>query len=188
MVLTAHPGALLRVRGSGGPVDGHRRGDVSHRAYHHQVDISNEHFERINFGLAKGASVTLAIYLAIKIVALALEDEWHYLATGWGAWYLFEIIGFVVLPCALFAVAYRERNLVLARTAAVITVLGIVLNRFNATFIVFNYQLPASERYVPSWMEIWVTVAFITFAVVVFRWIANRMPIMYEHPDWRGQH
>ena len=163
-------------------------GMFSHRAYHHQVDISRQHFENINFGLAKGASVTLGIYLAIKIVALALEDEWHYLASGWGAWYLFEVIGFFLVPCLLFAVGYRERKLVLVRTAAVITVLGIVLNRFNATFIVFNYQLPASQRYVPSWMEVWVTVAFITFAVVVFRWIANRMPIMYEHPDWRGQH
>ncbi len=52
----------------------------------------------------------------------------------------------------------------------------------------FNWNLPADQRYVPSWMEVWVTVAFITFAVVVFRWIANRMPIMYEHPDWKGAH
>jgi Ni/Fe-hydrogenase subunit HybB-like protein len=163
-------------------------GMFSHRAYHHQVDISNEHFERINFGLAKGASVTLAIYLAIKTIALAIENKWHYLASGWGAWYLVEILGFVLVPCLLFAVAYRERKLVLVRTAAVITVIGIILNRFNATFIAFNYNLPADQRYVPSWMEVWVTVAFITFAVVVFRWIANRMPIMYEHPDWRGQH
>lgn len=163
-------------------------GMFSHRAFHHQVDISNEHFERINFGLAKGASVTLAIYVAVKIIALAIENEWHYLATGWGAWYLLEVIGFALLPCLLFAVAYRERRLVLVRTAAIITVLGIILNRFNATFIAFNYNLPADQRYVPSWMEVWVTVAFITFAVVVFRWIANRMPIMYEHPDWRGQH
>jgi Ni/Fe-hydrogenase subunit HybB-like protein len=74
------------------------------------------------------------------------------------------------------------------RTAAVITVLGIVLNRFNVTFIAFNWNVPAGQRYVPSWMEIWVTVAFITFAVVAFRWIANRMPIMYEHPDWKGAH
>ena len=48
--------------------------------------------------------------------------------------------------------------------------------------------VPAGERYVPTWMEICVTVAFITFAVVAFRWIANRMPIMYEHPDWKGVH
>jgi Ni/Fe-hydrogenase subunit HybB-like protein len=88
----------------------------------------------------------------------------------------------------LFAVAYRERNLVIVRTAAIITVLGIMLNRFNAVFVAFNWNLPAGEHYIPSWMEIWVTVAFITFAVVVFRWIANRMPVMYEHPDWKGYH
>jgi Ni/Fe-hydrogenase subunit HybB-like protein len=63
-----------------------------------------------------------------------------------------------------------------------------MLNRFNITFIAFNWNLPPDQRYVPSWMEVWVTVAFITFAVVAFRVIANHMPIMYEHPEWRGQH
>jgi Ni/Fe-hydrogenase subunit HybB-like protein len=163
-------------------------GMFSHRAFHHQVQISQEQFENINIGLAKAASVTLGIYFAIKLVALTLEDEWHLLGTGWGAWFLVELIGFVLLPCVLFAVAYRERRLLLVRAAAVITVIGVVLNRFNITFIAFNWNLPQGQRYVPSWMEIWVTVAFITFAVVVFRWIATRMPIMYEHPDWKGAH
>jgi Ni/Fe-hydrogenase subunit HybB-like protein len=163
-------------------------GMISHRAFHHQVQITPEQFEAINLGLAKGAAVTLAVYLGIKTVALALEDEWHLLGTGWGLWYLVEIVGFVLVPCLMFAAAYRERRLVLARTAAVITVIGIVLNRFNVTFIAFNWRVPAELRYVPSWMEIWVTVAFITLAVVAFRWIANRMPIMYEHPDWKGAH
>ena len=163
-------------------------GMISHRAFHHQVQISQEQFENINIGLAKAASVTLGIYFAIKIVALTLEDEWHLLGTGWGAWFLVELIGFVLLPCMLFAVAYRERRLLLVRAAAVITVVGVVLNRFNITFIAFNWKLQPGQRYVPTWMEIWVTVAFITFAVVVFRWIATRMPIMYEHPDWKGAH
>jgi Ni/Fe-hydrogenase subunit HybB-like protein len=163
-------------------------GMISHRAFHHQVQITAKQFEDINLGLAKGAAVTLAVYFAIKTVALALEDEWHLLGTGWGLWYLVEVVGFVLLPCLLFSVAYRERRLALARVAAVVTVVGIMLNRFNVTFIAFNWRIPAELRYVPSWMEIWVTVAFITFAVVVFRWIANRMPIMYEHPDWKGAH
>jgi Ni/Fe-hydrogenase subunit HybB-like protein len=163
-------------------------GMFSHRAYHHQVEISRQQFENINFGLAKAASVTLAVYFAIKVVSLTLEDEWYLLATGWGAWFLLELLGFVLLPCLLFAVAYRERKLLLVRVAAVITVLGVVLNRFNVTFIAYNWSLPPGQRYVPSWMEIWVTVAFITFAVVAFRWIANRMPIMYEHPEWKGAH
>ncbi len=163
-------------------------GMFSHRAFHHQVRISTEHFERINLGLAKAGAVALAVYFAVKVVGLAIEDEWALLATGWGAWFLIELLGFVLLPGLMFAVAYRERRLGLARAAAVITALGIMLNRFNITFVAFNWNLPPAERYLPSWMEIWVTVAFITFAVVAFRWIASRMPIMYEHPEWRGQH
>ncbi len=163
-------------------------GMISHRAFHRQVQITSEQFESINFGLAKAASVTLAIYFAVKVVALALENEWHLLGSGWGLWYLFEIVGFVLLPCLLFTVGYRERRLALVRVAAVITAVGIMLNRFNVTFIAFNWRIPAELRYAPSWMEIWVTVAFITFAVVAFRWIANRMPIMYDHPDWKGAH
>ncbi|MEE4272790.1 MAG: NrfD/PsrC family molybdoenzyme membrane anchor subunit [Thermoanaerobaculales bacterium] len=163
-------------------------GMISHRAYHHQVQITKDHFHRINFGLAKAAAVTLAVYTAIKVIALAIEDEWHLLATGWGAYWLVEILGFVVLPCALFAIGYRERKLLLVRVAAVITVIGIMLNRFNVIFIVFNWNNPTGEIYVPNWMEIWITVAFITFAVVAFKLIADRMPIMYEHPDWKGTH
>jgi Ni/Fe-hydrogenase subunit HybB-like protein len=163
-------------------------GMISHRAFHHQVEISRERFEAINLGLAKAAAVALGVYFSIKTVALALEDEWSLLATGWGAYWLVEVLGFVLLPCLLFAVAYRERRLVIARVAAVITVIGIMLNRFNITFIAYNWNKPTAETYIPSWMEIWVTVAFITFAVVVFRWIASRMPIMYEHPDWKGVH
>ncbi len=163
-------------------------GWFSHRAFHHQVQISDDQFRDINFGLAKGGAVVLVTYFAVKVVALSLENEWRLLATGWGAWYLVELIGFVVTPCILFAVAYRERRLGLARVAAAMTVFGVVLNRFNVTFIAFNWQVPPGMRYVPAWTEIWVTVSLITFAVVVFRWIANRMPIMYEHPDYPALH
>jgi Ni/Fe-hydrogenase subunit HybB-like protein len=163
-------------------------GMFSHRAFHHQVEISNEQFNDINFGLAKGGAVTLAVYLAIKIVSLSGEDEWHLLGTGWGLWFLAELLCFVLLPCILFAVAYRERRLTLARIAAAITVVGVVLNRFNVSFIAYNWSLAADQRYFPSWMEVWVSAAFVTFAVVAFRWIANRMPIMYEHPEWKGAH
>jgi Ni/Fe-hydrogenase subunit HybB-like protein len=163
-------------------------GMFSHRAFHHQVQISSEQFDAINIGLAKGGAVTLSVYLAVKLVALPLENEWAYLGTGWGLWYLVEVVGFVALPCILFAVAYRERRVLLARVAACITVVGVVLNRFNVTFIAFNWEIPADQRYVPSWMEVWVTLSLITLGVVAFRWIASRMPIMYEHPEYRGMH
>ncbi len=163
-------------------------GWISHRAFHHQVQISDNQFRDINYGLAKGGAVVLATYFAIKLVALSIENEWRLLATGWGAWYLVELIGCVAVPCILFTVAYRERRLGLARAAAAITVTGVVLNRFNVSFIAFNWQVPHEMRYAPAWTEVWVTVSLITLAVVVFRWFASRMPIMYDHPDYPALH
>jgi Ni/Fe-hydrogenase subunit HybB-like protein len=159
---------------------------LSHRAFHGEVEISQDKLDDITVGLAKGGAVVLGTYFAIKVVDVVMEHKWHYLATGWGAWYLVEIIGFVLLPCVLFMVAYRERRPTLARWSAFVVVVGIVLNRLNVSFIAFNWKLEA--RYVPTWMEVWISVALVTVGVVVFRWIARRTPILYEHPEWRGQH
>ena len=163
-------------------------GMISHRVYHHQVEITREQFDSITLGLAKAASVVLAVYFAIKVMGVVMDGDWPLLATGWGAWFMVEMFGFVLLPCILYAVGYRERRPRLVRGTAVLTVLGIVLNRFNVSFIAYNYALPPERRYVPHWMEIWVTVALITLGVVAFKWIADRMPIMYTHPDYKGEH
>jgi Ni/Fe-hydrogenase subunit HybB-like protein len=161
---------------------------ITHKVFHHQVEITPEQFDNIQVGLAKAGAIVLAIYFCSKVLGNALDNEWSLLATGWGAWYLVELVGFVLLPCLLYAVGYRERRLRLIRATGAWTVVGIMLNRFNISFIAFNYALPADQRYVPHWMEIWVTVALITAGAVAFKWIANRMPIMYEHPEYRRSH
>jgi Ni/Fe-hydrogenase subunit HybB-like protein len=163
-------------------------GMFSHRAFKSQIETSHEHHEKMTLGLAKGGAVTLMIYFSVKVMNLALENEWSLLLTGWGAWYLVELLGFVLLPCLIFMVAYREQRPSLARTAAVITVIGVVLNRLNVSMIAFNWNQTMEAPYVPHWMEVWVSVALVTLGVVVFRWIAMRMPIMYEHPEWKGEH
>ena len=118
-------------------------GMISHRAFHHQVEITDEQFDRINLGLAKAASVTLGGLLRDQGGGARPRRRVAPARAPAGAlWYLVELLGFVLLPCLLFAVAYRERRLALARVAAVITVVGIMLNRFNVTFIAFNWQLP----------------------------------------------
>ena len=65
-----------------------------------------------------------------------------------------ELLGFVALPAFLYAIAVREKNLKLAKWTAVLTVLGIILNRFNTSLVAFNWQLAPADRYFPSWMEI----------------------------------
>jgi Ni/Fe-hydrogenase subunit HybB-like protein len=37
-------------------------------------------------------------------------------------------------------------------------------------------------RYWPSWMEVSVSLALVTVGVLAFRWICNRMPILFEDP------
>lgn len=161
---------------------------LSHRVFHDQVEITSERFEKLTVGLAKAAAVTLVIYLGVKLIDLAMNYKWHWLGTGYGAWYLVEMLGFVALPCLLYVIGYRERKLLPIRVAAVLTVLGIVLNRLNVSVFAFNWQLPAADRYFPSWMEVWVTVSIVTAGLGIFRFIVKRMPILHEHPQWRGQH
>ncbi|OGQ80737.1 MAG: hypothetical protein A2289_02840 [Deltaproteobacteria bacterium RIFOXYA12_FULL_58_15] len=159
---------------------------LSHKVFHHLAETPPEQMDKITIGLAKGGAVVLATYFAIKVVDLGLGDKWHYLGTGWGAWYLVELLGFVGLPCILYLIGFRERMPRLIRWTALWTVIGIMLNRFNVSFIAFNWQL--ETRYVPHWMEIWVSVALVTGGIVVFRWIASRMPVLYEHPEYKGMH
>ena len=161
---------------------------LSHRAFSDRVEITHERLNDLTVGLAKAAAIVLATYFMLKVMGITLDHGWHHLATSWGAWYLVELLGFVALPCFMYAVGYRERRVGLIRVAAVITVVGIVLNRLNVSFIAFNWHLETGERYVPHWMEIWISVSVVTFGVVMFRWIVRRMPILNEHPDFPDDH
>jgi Ni/Fe-hydrogenase subunit HybB-like protein len=161
-------------------------GTLSHRYLHDKMDETYlaEH-DGVILGFGKGAAMILTTYFFLKVVGLALDNNWSYLLTGYGAWYLLELLGFVALPALLFALGVREGNLKLIKRAAVLTVLGIVLNRFNVSLVAFNWQLSPAERYFPSWMEVAISIYIVTVGLLVFRFIATRMPIFHEHPDFK---
>ena len=160
---------------------------LSHRVFHDQLDpAAPVDLNRITLGLAKGGAVVLFAYFFVRLQGLAESGRWDLLATGWGAWYLTEVLGFVLAPSFLFAAAARSSNVKLARIAAVLTVLGVVLNRFNVSLIAFNWNVP--DRYAPTAIEVLVSLTIVTLGILVFRWIVNRMPVLREHPDWRGAH
>jgi Ni/Fe-hydrogenase subunit HybB-like protein len=54
--------------------------------------------------------------------------------------------------------------------------------------IAFNWHLPSSERYFPHWMEIGISVFIVTVGLIAFKFIVTRMPILYEHPEYKGSH
>ena len=164
-------------------------GTLAHRHFHHKMDEQHlKTSDQVVLGFGKGASMVLAAYFAIKIFGVALGNNWHYLGTGYGLWFLVEILGFVLLPCFVYAVGVRDRNVKLIRVTAGWTVLGIIVNRLNIAWVCFNWQLPWSERYVPHWMEIGVSLFVITFGLVIYRFIVTRMPVFYEHPEYRETH
>ncbi|HEX9107927.1 MAG TPA: NrfD/PsrC family molybdoenzyme membrane anchor subunit, partial [Longimicrobiales bacterium] len=141
--------------------------------------------DELTLGLGKaGAMVTFA-YFFLKLQGVVDGHAWHHLATGWGAWFGVEVLGFVLLPCLLFAYGARERNVRAVRAAAVLGVLGIVLNRLNVSVVALNWQ--AAQRYVPSWMEVVISLTLVTIGLLLFRWIVNRMPILEAHEAERSR-
>ncbi|OGR36962.1 MAG: hypothetical protein A2051_05060 [Desulfovibrionales bacterium GWA2_65_9] len=164
-------------------------GTLAHKPWHHMMDKTHlDEHEGVILGFARGASISLAAYFCVKLVAVAYDNNWAYLATGWGAWYLLEVLGFVALPSMLYAIGSREKNIKLIKWTSALTVFGIILNRFNVSIVAFNWQLPSSQRYFPSWMEIGISIFVVTVGVTVYRFIVSRMPIFFEHPEYKDAH
>lgn len=162
-------------------------GSLSHKYFHDKMDATYraEH-DGLVLGFAKAASFVMAGYLIIKVIGIAVENQWSLLGTPYGLWFLVELLGFVALPCYLYAVGARDKNLKLIQRTSIIAVLGIVLNRLNICLIAFNWYLPWSQKYIPHWGEVMLTLAMLTFGVVVFKFIVTKQPIFYEHPDYKA--
>ena len=162
---------------------------LAHRYFHHKMDQTHiSENPHVTLGFGKAAALVLFGYFIIKVFGISMGDQWHLLWTGYGAWFLVELIGFVALPCFCYAVGVREKNLVLIRWTALWTVIGVILNRFNICLVAFNYHLPSSERYFPHWMEIGISVFIVTLGIIIYRFIVTRMPVLYAHPDYKDAH
>jgi len=156
---------------------------LSHRVFHSQIlKNKNTDYDKLILGLGKGASIVLFTYFCLKWLGVAHDHNWYLLATGYGQWFLIEVLGFVLVPCIIFAYGVKKSNASVVKIASVLTILGIILNRINVSIIAFNWQL--AQRYVPSWMELTITITIITLGLLTFRWIVHRMPVLYVHPNY----
>jgi len=158
-------------------------GSISRKVFAHRMTPDHDsHRREIVLSLSRICAGAMFVYLFLQIIVLVHGQHIGLLGTGMGLWYLLEVIGFVVVPCALFTYASRTGNLAMIRTAAILTLVGIILNRLNISVIAYNWD--AAVRYVPTWMEIEVSLAVITTQICVFRWVVNRMPVVSESPVW----
>lgn len=158
-------------------------GSISHRVFADRISPENLKSQKnLQLDLARICAGAMFVYLFLQALVFIHEKRISYLGSPMYYWYLTEIIGFVLLPCLLFVAAMKRNSLVLVRTAAVMTLIGIILNRLNISVIAFKWYAPV--RYYPTWMEVEITLAVIFTEIWVFRWFIHRMPVLNDPPAW----
>ncbi|MGC8658362.1 MAG: hypothetical protein ACP5U1_04750 [Desulfomonilaceae bacterium] len=161
---------------------------ISHRVFTDRLhDHDPEHFDKLTLGLGKAAAVVMFLYLGLKVLDLAHGFKWNYLLTPYGYWYLVETFGFVGVPALFCIYGVQNSRPGMVRGAAIAAAIGVLLNRVNTSIVAFNWTLPWEYRYVPSWMEIVITITIICIGLLTFRFIVNRMPILNELPDFKHE-
>jgi Ni/Fe-hydrogenase subunit HybB-like protein len=124
-------------------------------------------------GLGRAIPYVLVVYLILKLVDLGAGGELSLIFTAypqnllwWG-----EIIIGVMIPIVLFSMSSVRNNRRALFWSAVLVILGLIFNRFNATL--FAWEIRDGFSYFPSWMEFAIMVGFIADGLLVF-WLANR--------------
>jgi len=153
---------------------------------HRMAPAHQRALDRLTLGLGKGAALVLITYFGLRCVGLAHGHHWGLLASTYGAWFLIELLGFVLLPCALFVLGVRRASATLVRTAALLTILGVLANRFTVSMFAFQWQLPHREFFPVK--ELLVVATIVTIEILVYRWIVNRLPVHTPHPRYPDPH
>ena len=164
-------------------------GTLAHAGLHKYMDEAHiTNADKVVAGFGKAASFVMMGYFFIKVAGLTMDNNWHYLTTGYGCLYLVELVGLVLVPAFLYGIGVREKKYNLVRLAAALTIAGVILNRINVSLVAFNYNLPAADRYFPSWEEFGLSIFIVTLIVTAYRFICSNMPVLYEHPDYPDAH
>ena len=162
-------------------------GSISHKVFFDQISEKNRNAQNgIILGLSKICAGTMFAYFFLQLLVFVHKQRWDLLNTPMGNWFILEMVGFVLVPMILFYISYRNSNLTLIKIAAIITMLGVILNRLNISIIGFRWD--AAVRYVPSWMEVVVALSIIFTQIWIFRWVINRMPVLRNAPSWVPKH
>lgn len=161
---------------------------LSHRIFGEQVaEHDHETQNRLIVGIGKALACVTFAYFALMILSMIREGQWDaFFHTKWGYWKQFEIFFACLLPMIIFTAAVRRNSGNLVRAGAIITVLGVLLNRMNVVIIALNYT--AETPYYPHWMEYTISVTIVVLILVFFRFIVNRMPILYSLPEFPDEH
>lgn len=133
--------------------------------------------------LGRAAAVVLYLYLILKFADLAVRGNLDLVLVPnlQGRLFLLEMVGGAVLPAIMlsFRGLRDEPNGLLA--ASLLVMMGVVLNRINVCWI--GMDVSDQLHYFPTWMEIAVSLAFITGGTIVFLLAVHYLPIFPDSED-----
>ena len=137
--------------------------------------------------LVKPFGKLLLALLSIYFVLLAADcirlEKWNFLANDPKAavWFGVEVGLGLVLPMALLASRRIRESAAGVRTAAVLAVIGVFLNRLNVTVV--GFLLPSKAHYFPTWQEISTTLMILAIGMIFFITFAKLFPIFQKSDD-----
>ncbi len=130
--------------------------------------------------LAKIVFLMLGLYLALKVVDLAINGEFGLMfSQGWLSFmFIIEMIVGVIAPMFVFG----NRELRQSRSGLFqgsgLVLLGLGLNRVNVALL--GLQAPAGTAYFPHWIELVISLAAIVAGVLLFGLAARFLPIFQD--------
>ncbi|MCB0260260.1 MAG: Ni/Fe-hydrogenase cytochrome b subunit [Calditrichaeota bacterium] len=121
----------------------------------------------------------LGVYLAFKVGDMVIRETFVYLLDFnlQSIMFMIEIVVGVIIPLRMFLSSSVLKTPSWLFTASLLTIFGVLLNRFN-NFIIAYKPLYATEAYYPSIGEISVTVGFIAFEILLYRAFVMIFPVI----------
>jgi Ni/Fe-hydrogenase subunit HybB-like protein len=130
--------------------------------------------------LARAMVVALGVYGLLRIIVISKNGAIGLLLhPGYEArMFLLEMVVGVVLPVGLLLVERIRTNPTGLVVSALLAVLGFVMNRLNVS--VTGMEQAAGVQYVPSWMEITVSLGLVALGFALFALAVRYLPVFPE--------
>ncbi|MFH1372200.1 MAG: NrfD/PsrC family molybdoenzyme membrane anchor subunit [bacterium] len=133
-------------------------------------------------GLAKAAVWVLIVYLAVKLVDIAASGELGLIFSG--AWesnlFLLELLISVIVPMVLFSIPRIRSSAGGQWVGASLVVFGMIFNRINVGGL--SILSATGDSYIPSWMEIAISLGVVSVAGLVFLFAIERFHFWEKRP------
>jgi Ni/Fe-hydrogenase subunit HybB-like protein len=144
--------------------------------------------------LARTIPIVLVVYLILKFGDLAVAGDLGYLFTSGRMSVLFwaEILIGVIAPILWFSIKKNRQSPNALLAGAVILLLGMILNRFNVSWLAVKHADPLSYiptfmsnvRYMPTLPEISVSLGVFSAGILAFCLAAKYLPVFdKEHQE-----